>query len=116
MVERDTSVSALCVELGIQRVTLYRYVGHTANSETTEARPRLSVGFRPPANDPSRRGKPSVGRGRVRLTVGDARKGVLVGADLLNSLVKGTFYSMYAPVSAHVTHTFAAFITKESYR
>jgi len=27
MVERDTSVSALCVELGIQRATLYRYVG-----------------------------------------------------------------------------------------
>ncbi len=27
MVERDTSVSALCVELGIRRVTLYRYVG-----------------------------------------------------------------------------------------
>ncbi len=27
MGERDTSVSALCVELGIQRVTLYRYVG-----------------------------------------------------------------------------------------
>jgi DNA invertase Pin-like site-specific DNA recombinase len=27
MGERDTSVSALCVELGIQRATLYRYVG-----------------------------------------------------------------------------------------
>ena len=27
MVERDTSVSALCVELGIPRGTLYRYVG-----------------------------------------------------------------------------------------
>lgn len=27
MAERDTSVSALCAELGIERVTLYRYVG-----------------------------------------------------------------------------------------
>ena len=27
MVERDTSVSALCAGLGIERVTLYRYVG-----------------------------------------------------------------------------------------
>ena len=27
MVERDTSVSALCEELRIERVTLYRYVG-----------------------------------------------------------------------------------------
>lgn len=25
--QRDTSVSALCAELGIERVTLYRYVG-----------------------------------------------------------------------------------------
>jgi DNA invertase Pin-like site-specific DNA recombinase len=27
MAQRDTSVAALCTELGIQRVTLYRYVG-----------------------------------------------------------------------------------------
>ncbi len=27
MAKRDTSVSTLCAELGIQRVTLYRYVG-----------------------------------------------------------------------------------------
>jgi hypothetical protein len=27
MAQRDTSVSALCAELGIERVTLYRYVG-----------------------------------------------------------------------------------------
>ncbi len=27
MAQRDTSVSDLCKELGIERVTLYRYVG-----------------------------------------------------------------------------------------
>ncbi len=27
MAQRDTSVSELCKELGIERVTLYRYVG-----------------------------------------------------------------------------------------
>lgn len=27
MTQRDTSVSELCKELGIERVTLYRYVG-----------------------------------------------------------------------------------------
>ncbi len=27
MAHRDTSVSALCIELGVKPVTLYRYVG-----------------------------------------------------------------------------------------
>jgi transposase-like protein len=39
--QRDTSVSALCAELGIERVTLYRYVIGTsalmASSGTTES-------------------------------------------------------------------------------
>jgi hypothetical protein len=35
MAQRDTSVSALWAELGIERVTFYRYVG--ANSGTTES-------------------------------------------------------------------------------
>jgi transcriptional regulator with PAS, ATPase and Fis domain len=37
MAQRDTSVSDLCKELGIERVTLYRYVGPKVNSEITES-------------------------------------------------------------------------------
>ena len=37
MAQRDTSVSDLCKELGIERVTLYRYVGPKASSETMES-------------------------------------------------------------------------------
>ncbi|QGM99957.1 recombinase family protein [Methylocystis parvus] len=34
MAQRDTSVSALCAELGIERVTLYRYVGPNGELRT----------------------------------------------------------------------------------
>ena len=43
MAHRDTSVSALCRELGIRPVTLYRYVGRARGTVTRE----LNVGFRP---------------------------------------------------------------------
>ena len=36
MAHRDTSVSALCRELGIRPVTLYRYVGRARGTVTRE--------------------------------------------------------------------------------
>ena len=45
MAHRDTSVSALCRELGINPVTLYRYVGPQGDLEARTSSPRhVSVG------------------------------------------------------------------------
>ena len=46
MVERDTSVSALCDELGIERVTLYRYVGPNGELRDREWAHELAEGLR----------------------------------------------------------------------
>jgi DNA invertase Pin-like site-specific DNA recombinase len=48
MAQRDTSVSDLCQELGIERVTLYRYVGPKGGTYgLRKAGARLSVGLHP---------------------------------------------------------------------
>ena len=45
MAHRDTSVSALCRELGINPVTLYRYVGPQGDLEARTSSPlHVSVG------------------------------------------------------------------------
>ena len=45
MAHRDTSVSALCRELGIKPVTLYRYVGPQGDLEARTSSPlHVSVG------------------------------------------------------------------------
>ena len=60
MGERDTSVSALCVELGIQRVTLYRYVG--PNGELRDYGKRVSRPKRRPSR-PSQQTTPDLRSG-----------------------------------------------------
>jgi hypothetical protein len=50
--QRDTSVSDLCKELGIERVTLYRYVGPKGELRDYGKRV-LGLDSPPPANDPT---------------------------------------------------------------